>query len=109
MKHSHTDRQDNGGLRGDSKRPGLRRLYPATPMQQGMLFHSLLDPGLYVTQSYWTLAGDLDTAVFRRAWQAVIDRHDIFRTVFVGQSQTLHQLVLDSAELPWEEHDWRGL
>ena len=87
----------------------IAKLYPATSMQQGMLFHSMLDSGAYVTQTYPVLSGELDMACFRAAWDAVSARHDIFRTVFVGQGEQLHQLVLEQASVPWSEHDWRGL
>src|SRR5262249_24078350 len=38
--------------------PDIERLYPLSPMQQGMLFHSLLEvgSGVYVTQLVLTLA-----------------------------------------------------
>jgi len=89
--------------------PGLSRLYPATAMQQGLFFHSQLDRGSYVTQIYPMLVGELSTAHFRRAWELVSNRHDVFRTAFVGEDARLHQLVVSHVTLPWEEHDWRGL
>jgi amino acid adenylation domain-containing protein/non-ribosomal peptide synthase protein (TIGR01720 family) len=89
--------------------PSLTRLYPATAMQQGMLFHSLLDSGAYITQTSPIFAGPLDVQTFRAAWRSVVARHDIFRTAFVGQETRLHQLVVAEAELPWHEEDWRGL
>ena len=89
--------------------PNLTRLYPATGMQEGMFFHSLLDRGAYVTQIYPTFRGELAAETFRTAWQLVMNRHDIFRTGFVGQNERLHQLVVASIDLPWTEHDWRGL
>ncbi|HEV7919902.1 MAG TPA: amino acid adenylation domain-containing protein [Thermoanaerobaculia bacterium] len=88
--------------------PAMTRLYPATAMQQGMLFHSLLDSGAYITQSSPVFTGPLDTRLFREAWNIVVARHDIFRTAFVGQESRLHQLVVASAELPWHEEDWRA-
>jgi amino acid adenylation domain-containing protein/non-ribosomal peptide synthase protein (TIGR01720 family) len=89
--------------------PGMTKLYPATGMQQGMFFHSLLDRGAYVTQIYPRFHGELSPETFRTAWELVSNRHDIFRTAFVGQEERLHQLVVGRAELPWHEHDWRGL
>jgi amino acid adenylation domain-containing protein/non-ribosomal peptide synthase protein (TIGR01720 family) len=89
--------------------PDLLRLYPATPMQQGMLFHSWLDKTAYLSQRFPQINGALDTQAFHRAWQTVIDRHDAFRTAFVGKEGEIHQLVLARAELPWHEEDWRGL
>ena len=87
----------------------ISKLYPATSMQQGMLFHSQIDAGAYVSQCCPVFAGQLDPLLFRAAWEAVIARYDIFRTVFVGQGEQLHQLVLEQASLPWDEQDWRGM
>ncbi len=88
---------------------GLTRLYPATGMQQGMFFHNQLDRSAYVTQIFPLFEGELSTAHFRKAWQLVSNRHDIFRTAFVGEETRLLQLVVDSVDVPWQEHDWRGL
>ncbi|HJU38685.1 MAG TPA: condensation domain-containing protein, partial [Tahibacter sp.] len=87
----------------------IARLYPATPMQQGLLFHARLDRSAYVIGTSRVLDGDVDPAALRAAWQAVVARHDIFRTAFVGEEGELHQLVRPHAELPWHEEDWRAL
>ncbi|WP_208113776.1 condensation domain-containing protein, partial [Tahibacter aquaticus] len=89
--------------------PAMTRLYPATPMQAGLLFESLLDVSSYIVQTFPILRGELDAAAFRRAWQQVVERHDIFRTAFVGEGEGLHQLVSAQATLPWHEEDWSGL
>jgi len=64
--------------------PGPSDIYPLTPMQRGMLFHSLYAPELatYVTQLDAAVSG-LDSARFLAAWQTAIDRHAILRTGFV--------------------------
>jgi non-ribosomal peptide synthase protein (TIGR01720 family) len=87
----------------------IEKLYPATSMQQGLLFHSLLDSRAYVIQTYPTFEGKLSVEHFRHAWQSVVERHDIFRTIFVGEGGILHQLVVPSAVMPWHEEDWRAL
>lgn len=87
----------------------ISKLYIATPMQQGLQFHSLLEKGAYVVQTAAKLEGRLDTSLYRQAWQSVIDKYDVFRTAFVGQGKDLHQLVSDSVIMPWVEEDWRSL
>ncbi|MBB1062188.1 condensation domain-containing protein, partial [Marilutibacter spongiae] len=89
--------------------PALARLYPATPMQAGLHYHGLLDRSAYVVQVYPVLAGSLDPVRFRAAWDAVVARHDILRTAFVGEEDGLHQLVQSHAPLAWHEEDLRGL
>ncbi len=89
--------------------PRLSRLYPATPMQAGLLFESLLDASAYVVQTYPVLRGELEPVAFRAAWQQIVERHDILRTAFAGEGDEVHQLVVANAALPWHAEDWRGL
>ncbi|MCJ8271337.1 MAG: condensation domain-containing protein, partial [Psychrosphaera sp.] len=84
----------------------LEDIYPATAMQQGLLFHSSLDRSAYVTQMTFKLAGEMDSANFREGWLQVIERHPILRTAFVtDDSGTIQQLVLKTVELPWHQHN----
>ena len=87
-------------------------LYPLSPMQQGLLFHTMSDPdsGVYFEQLHCTIRGSLDVERFRRAWQHVVDRHPALRGAVRAQSsgQPL-QIVLRDAQLAWDEQDWRGL
>ncbi|WDU65426.1 non-ribosomal peptide synthase/polyketide synthase [Pseudomonas poae] len=71
--------------------PAIADLYPLSPMQQGMLFHTLYEPEAqaYINQLRLDIQG-LDLLAFGRAWQAALDRHDILRSSF-------HWLGLDSA------------
>ena len=92
--------------------PDLQNIYIAAPMQTGMLFHGLLDGtgASYTTQAYFDLVGTLDVDAFRRAWQYVVDRHDILRTCFVGlDSDRIHQLVLTRAKVPFVDIDLRDI
>ncbi|MFL6332079.1 MAG: amino acid adenylation domain-containing protein [Pyrinomonadaceae bacterium] len=87
-------------------------VYPLSPLQQGLFFHSLYArrTGVYFEQMRCRLAGDLDVPAFKSAWQRVIERHAIFRTAFVweGLDEPL-QVVRRRAELPWQEEDLTGL
>jgi len=90
----------------------IEDVYPLSPMQQGMLFHSLYAPdsGVYVEQVSSTLHGDLNIQAFERAWQHVVNRHAILRTAFVweGLDEPL-QVVHQQVQLPLEQFDWRTL
>ncbi|MCP5155944.1 MAG: amino acid adenylation domain-containing protein [Ectothiorhodospiraceae bacterium] len=90
--------------------PAVLDIYGLSPLQHGMLMHALQAPGsgLYFEQIRVSLEGDLDTATLCRAWQHVVDHHDILRTAFVWEDldhpvQVLHEQV----ELPVLEEDWR--
>ncbi|WDD98094.1 non-ribosomal peptide synthetase [Thalassomonas actiniarum] len=83
----------------------IQDLYPATAMQQGLLFHSEQDRSAYATQKLLTLNGSIELVHFRQAWQQLVDDHAVFRTIFVGQDLGMQQLVLTHADLPWFEFD----
>jgi amino acid adenylation domain-containing protein/non-ribosomal peptide synthase protein (TIGR01720 family) len=92
--------------------PAIQDIYPLSPMQQGMLFHTLYAPdsAVYVEQFACTLEGDLDAGAFARAWQRVAERHAILRTAFLWEGvKEPHQVVFERVELPLERLDWRGL
>jgi amino acid adenylation domain-containing protein/non-ribosomal peptide synthase protein (TIGR01720 family) len=87
-------------------------VYPLSPAQSGMLFHSLMAPesGVYVTQVACTLPANLDSRLFRQAWERLVERHEVLRTAFLweGLDEPL-QVVRKNVSIPWQELDWRGL
>ncbi|MGK9536886.1 condensation domain-containing protein, partial [Salmonella enterica subsp. enterica] len=62
----------------------IEDVYPLTPMQEGLLLHTLLEPGtgLYYMQDRYRINSALDPARFAQAWQAVIARHEALRASF---------------------------
>lgn len=92
------------------KKNDVEALYPLSPMQQGMLFHTLYDPQseVYFEQFNCDLCGDLCTTAFKKGWQQVIDRHSILRTLFLWKDlEKPLQVVLPQVTCPWTELDWR--
>ncbi|WP_207267288.1 non-ribosomal peptide synthase/polyketide synthase [Pseudomonas sp. FW300-N1B4] len=88
----------------------IEDIYPLSPMQEGMLFHTLSDNGssLYVNQISLPVGG-LDVERFRKAWEAVIERQAILRTSFHwhdGLAKPL-QIVQRQATLDLQVLDWR--
>ncbi len=90
----------------------IEDFYPLSPMQQGMLFHTLYAPdsGVYVEQMNCTLEGNLNVAAFRESWQQIINRHSILRTSFLtkGLKEPV-QMVHRQVEVPLELKDIRNL
>ncbi|AZN51610.1 amino acid adenylation domain-containing protein [Pseudomonas aeruginosa] len=86
-------------------------LYPLSPMQQGMLFHSLYqqEAGDYINQLRVDIDG-LHPESFRAAWQAALDEHDVLRSGFLWQGafETPLQVVRKRVEVPFSVLDWRG-
>ena len=82
-------------------------VYPLTPMQQGMLFHTLRDSGsAYVEQMSWKVTR-LDVHAFRQAWDALIARHAILRSAIVLQDGQHLQAVHREARPRWDFIDLR--
>ncbi len=89
----------------------VEAVLPTTPAQQGMLYHSALDPegGAYVEQSVLRFAGALDAEGLRAGWTALVQRHAALRTLFVPDAEGMPaQVVLRRAAPAWRFEDWRG-
>ena len=102
------EQQELDGLLAADKQ--VADLYPLSPMQRGMLFHSLYAPesGVYCTQLSCVLEGDLNYSAFEQAWQRVVDTHPILRTAFVWEGlETPVQVVGKRVTMPIERADWR--
>ncbi|WP_437283007.1 amino acid adenylation domain-containing protein [Sorangium sp. So ce375] len=84
--------------------------YPLTPMQQGILFHSVSGEAdaVYVHQLCLAIYGSLDARAFTAAWQTLQERHAVLRTAFAwrGLPEPL-QVVGQRARLPLEILDWQ--
>ncbi|MCC5616018.1 amino acid adenylation domain-containing protein [Nostoc sp. CHAB 5836] len=94
------------------KNKNIEEFYPLSPMQQGILFHSIAAPqsGIYFEQFSLTLQGKLNISEFHRAWQYVVERHSILRTCFVWEGlKEPVQIVHRQVSLPWQEYNWQHL
>ena len=90
----------------------IEAIHPLSPVQEGMLFHSLAseERGVYVGQLSCTLEGPLDQDAFRGAWQRLVARHAVLRTAFVWRDvERPVQVVARHAEPPLSFEDWRDL
>ncbi len=90
-------------------RGNINDVYPLTPMQQGMLYHALreTDSTAYHEQISFTLQGELDTAGYRKAWDKLVLRHGILRTVFVdNKTRNALQVVLKQVVPAFGIEDW---
>ncbi|MFF9202054.1 non-ribosomal peptide synthase/polyketide synthase [Streptomyces sp. NPDC014986] len=94
---------------GDGR--AVEDVYPLTPMQAGMLFHSLMDPRgrTYVNQVQVVLRGVTDPHALAEAWQRTADANPVLRTRLVWQeTATPLQVVERRATVPVTHHDWSG-
>ncbi|MHA6765595.1 non-ribosomal peptide synthetase [Streptacidiphilus sp. PAMC 29251] len=86
-------------------------VHPLTPMQAGMLFHSLLDPEArtYLNQVQLVLSGVTDPHALAEAWQRTADANPVLRTRLTWQETAEPvQVVQQSATVPVTHHDWTG-
>ena len=87
--------------------PGLADVWPLTPVQSGMLHHTMLaedaeDADTYQVQLVLDLGRPADPDRMRAAGQALLDRHSALRAAFVPDAQGDYvQLVVDGVTVPW--------
>lgn len=89
--------------------PGIEDVFPLSPVQQGMLYHSLLHPesAHYRDQQELRVTGRIDVDAFQAAWGDVVARHPALRSAVVwrGVPQPVH--VVQSAHgIPTRIFDW---
>lgn len=89
----------------------IETLYRLTPLQEGILFHTLErdDPALYVGQYTAVIDADVDVERLRLVWFELTRRHAALRTLFTwkGRDKPL-QIVRKDVEVPWRYEDWSG-
>jgi len=89
----------------------IKDIYPLTPLQNGMLFHTLSEQslGMYVNQSLVELDGELDVTALESAWQWVINQHDMLRTGFIWQQlDEPIQYVVKESQVDWQNINYLG-
>ncbi|MBD8258505.1 non-ribosomal peptide synthetase [Pseudomonas fluorescens] len=87
----------------------IEDVYPLTPMQEGLLLHTLLEPGtgLYYMQDRYRINSALEPERFAQAWQAVIARHEALRASFCWNvGEDMLQVIHKPGSTPIEYLDW---
>jgi amino acid adenylation domain-containing protein/non-ribosomal peptide synthase protein (TIGR01720 family) len=90
----------------------IENVFPLTPLQKGLLFHSLYNPesAVYFEQLNCRLEGKVSVDAVNQAWQTLINRHAILRTAIVTKGQVEPvQVVFRNIAFKVIEEDWRGL
>ncbi len=94
------------------KYPNLEDIYPLSPLQSGMLFHSIDDQenGIYFEQVIGKIKGSFDVDKFNYAWQEVLKRHSTLRSAFVWENQLQPLQIVDkNVNFSIIKHNWRNL
>ncbi|MEV5650885.1 amino acid adenylation domain-containing protein [Nocardia sp. NPDC052254] len=94
----------------DQRYHDLTDVWPLSPMQAGIHFHSTYNAGAddnYTVQTAIDFSGTVDGDRLREAAQLVHDRHDILRTAFADTTDGPCQIVTGHAEARFREIDLR--
>lgn len=90
----------------------FRDIYPLTPMQKALFFHTLSNPDsfAYNTQFSFSINGDFQPSVFKKCFSLILKRYENLRANFVmsGLSSPL-QLIAEEKEMVFEEKDISGI
>ena len=89
----------------------VQDIYPATPMQELMLLHSLgqRHADRLLSQFGFEIPGPVDAQALESAWNAVVARHPMLRTAFVTRKVPAPlQVVRQAVRVPFTVLDWRG-
>lgn len=79
----------------------ILKVYPLSPMQEGMLYHTLTKNGIdvYFEQSIMTVKGEFDVDIYQKSYNMLFDRYEILRTAFIFKNiQRPRQIVLKERE-----------
>ncbi|QOT00746.1 amino acid adenylation domain-containing protein [Brevibacterium sp. JNUCC-42] len=83
-----------------------------SPVQEGMLFHFLKEPELeqYHEQLSLTISGKLDLALFKQAWNDVIQANEMLRTLYRWREVNQPvQIILKEHQLAFDYYDYSAL
>jgi bacitracin synthase 3 len=88
----------------------VKNIYPLTPLQEGILFHALYGAGsAYFEQLCYRISGRLDPGLFEKAWEELVRRHDVLRTIFVHKDVPRPlQIVLKQWRIDFTFIDLKG-
>ncbi|MCP4179820.1 MAG: AMP-binding protein, partial [bacterium] len=88
----------------------VQDIYNLTPMQEGFLFHSMMDKksSAYFQQTSFDIKGKLDVELFENAWQYLAGKYDVLRTLFISDFRIPVQIVLKKRNIGFIYQDRRG-
>ena len=90
----------------------LEDIFRLSPVQQGMLYHTLTAPGTGIYHEQFTMSygAGFDPDLFVAAWRREVARQPVLRTSLLWEDlDEPVQVVHRSAEVPVERLDWREL
>jgi amino acid adenylation domain-containing protein len=90
----------------ESGENNIEAVYPLTPMQEGIFFHSVA-AGLFFQQLVCEVRSKVDSARLKDVCREIIARHPVLRTFFFWKDRPKPiQVVCKSVALHWHEENW---
>ncbi|MEP0513941.1 amino acid adenylation domain-containing protein [Dokdonia sp.] len=89
----------------------IEEIYPLSPMQEGMLFNSLLnnESAAYFEQISYSVKGSLNIEAVKKSLELLTERHPILRTAFVHEDlERPLQVLLKSRSIDFSFDDIRN-
>lgn len=89
----------------------IQDIYTLSTMQSGMLFHWMMnnDSRAYFEQTDIIINGELDLDAAKESFEDIIQRYDIFRTIFIYERVSVpQQVVLKKTEIDYQYKDFRN-
>ncbi|HST78122.1 MAG TPA: condensation domain-containing protein, partial [Verrucomicrobiae bacterium] len=96
----------------ENTHPDLTNILPLSPLQEGLLFHSLYagEADVYTVQTNIEFTGTLHSSRMRRAIELLLQRHANLRICIDHEAaETPLQIVPGEVVLPWSEYDVSSL
>jgi len=85
----------------------IESVYPLSSLQEGMLFHHMLDEWAYFGRYYLDVHGSLDVSVLEMSLNEILDRHEALRTGFIYEKVSRpFQIVFKKRHARIETHDF---
>ncbi|OAT84215.1 hypothetical protein A6P54_02660 [Bacillus sp. MKU004] len=90
-----------------NEKGNLKDIYPATPMQEEMIRHTLSNKNsvCYLQQFHLGISQEINIQKFKRAWELVINRHDILKTSFEQINENWAQVVFEQVDINYTYED----
>ncbi|KAG0156359.1 hypothetical protein PDIDSM_3537 [Penicillium digitatum] len=79
----------------------IEDIYPSSPLQEGMMALSMLNPKSYILRRVFRLRPTLDVARFKCAWELAAEKNPILRTRFVPTPNAGFVQVVVKGSIDW--------
>lgn len=90
----------------------IEDIYPLSPMQEGLMFYSLMDPesGVYMEQMTCSISSEIDSKAFKSAWISVIQHYENLASSFIWEGvKKPIQVLRKLSDIELTQEDWGAL